>query len=108
MLMRTFSALILFLMLAAQQAPSQEALSVLPEKIYDVAPHDMMMRYWARKVDEFAAHWREDFEAFASAISGNRVTDDLFEIELSESPRLIIGWCKGAEEFLSVELPSAY
>ena len=54
------------------------------------------------------SRWREDFEAFAAAIGGNRVTDDLFEIELSESPRLIIGWCKGAEEFLSVELPSAY
>jgi hypothetical protein len=58
------------------------------------------------------SRWREDFEAFAEAISGKRVTDDLFEIEieieLGQGPRLIIGWCKGAEEFLSVELPSAY
>jgi hypothetical protein len=54
------------------------------------------------------SRWREDFEAFAAAIGGKRVTDDLFEIELGQSPRLTIGWCKGAEEFLSVELPSAY
>ena len=53
------------------------------------------------------SRWREDFEAFAEATSGNRVTDDLYEINLSESPRLIIGWCKGAEKYLSVELPSA-
>jgi hypothetical protein len=52
------------------------------------------------------SRWREDFEAFAVAIGGKRVTYDLFEIELSESPRVIIGWCKGAEEFLSAELPS--
>jgi len=50
--------------------------------------------------------WRKDFETFAAAIGGNRVTDDLYEIELSECPRLMIGWCKGAEKFLSVELPS--
>jgi hypothetical protein len=54
------------------------------------------------------SQWREDFEAFAAAIGGNRLTDDLLEIELSETPRLIIGWCKGAEEFLLVTLPSAY
>jgi hypothetical protein len=52
------------------------------------------------------SRWREDFEAFAAAIGGKRVTDDLYEIELSENPRVIIGWCKGAEEFLSAELPS--
>ena len=37
-----------------------------------------------------------------------RMTADLYEIELNESPRLIIGWCKGAEKFLSVELPGAF
>ncbi len=51
--------------------------------------------------------WREDFEAFAAAIGGNRVTDDLYEVERGDGPRLVIGWCKGAQEFLSVELPSA-
>ena len=54
------------------------------------------------------SRWRENFEAFAVAINGNLLTDDLYEITLSEGPRLIIGWCKGAEKYLSVELPSAY
>ena len=53
------------------------------------------------------SRWREDFEAFAAAISSKRVTDDLYEVERGDGPRLIIGWCKGAQEFLSVELPSA-
>ena len=53
------------------------------------------------------SRWRKDFEAFAAAISSKRVTDDLYEVELDDSPRLMIGWCKGAQEFLSVELPSA-
>jgi len=52
------------------------------------------------------SRWREDFEAFAAALDGSRLTDDLYEIGFGQSPRLIIGWCKGAEEFLSVELPS--
>jgi hypothetical protein len=52
------------------------------------------------------SRWREDFEAFSEAINGRPLTADLREIELDQSPRLIIGWCKGAEEFLSVELPS--
>lgn len=54
------------------------------------------------------SRWREDFEAFAAALDGKPLTDDLYDIELGRSPRLIIGWCKGAEEFLSVELPGAY
>ncbi len=53
------------------------------------------------------SRWHEDFEAFAEAIGGKRVTNYLYEIELSEGPRLIIGWCKGAEKYLSVELPGA-
>ena len=52
------------------------------------------------------SRWREDFEAFAAALNARAVTADLWEIELDQSPRLMIGWCKGAEEFLSVELPS--
>ncbi len=52
------------------------------------------------------SRWREDFEAFSAALGASRLTDDLYEIELGQSPCLIIGWCKGAEEFLSVELPS--
>jgi hypothetical protein len=52
------------------------------------------------------SRWRGDFEAVAAALGGSRLTDDLSEIELSQGPRLIIGWCKAAEEFLSVALPS--
>ena len=52
------------------------------------------------------SRWREDFETFAAAINSKRVTDDLYEVERGDSTRLIIGWCKGAQEFLSVELPS--
>jgi len=52
------------------------------------------------------SRWREDFEAFTAAVGGKQLTDDLYEIELSEGPRLIIGWCKGAEKYLTVELPS--
>lgn len=52
------------------------------------------------------SRWREDFEVFADAVGGSRLTEDLYEIELGQAPRLIIGWCKGAEEFLSVKLPS--
>jgi hypothetical protein len=52
------------------------------------------------------SRWREDFEAFAAALETSCLTADLHEIGASQNPRLIIGWCKGAEEFLSVELPS--
>ena len=52
------------------------------------------------------SRWREDFEAFVSAVGAKPLADDINEIELNEGPRLLIGWCKGAEEFLSVELPS--
>jgi hypothetical protein len=51
------------------------------------------------------SRWREDFEAFADAIGGKRVTDDLFGIGPNAGPRLIIGWCKGAEKYLTAELP---
>jgi len=51
------------------------------------------------------SRWREDFEAFAAALGASRLTNDLYEIKLGQSPRLIIGWCKGAQQFLSVELP---
>lgn len=58
-------------------------------------------------VQSFSPHfrWREDFEAFTEAIDGKRVTDDLYEVELDEGPRLIIGWCKRVEKYMSVELP---
>ena len=49
---------------------------------------------------------REDVEAFAVAVAGIRLTADLYEIELVQRLRLIIGWCKDAKEYLSAELPS--
>ena len=51
--------------------------------------------------------WREDFEAFADALHGQRLTGDLYEIPRVEKPRLIIGWCKGDEKYLQVELSGA-
>jgi hypothetical protein len=51
--------------------------------------------------------WREDFETFAESVAGRPVTEDLYEIELGDGPRLTIGWCKGNERYLAVELPSA-
>ena len=53
-----------------------------------------------------ASRWREDFDAFAAALGATPLTADVHEIKLAGSPRLLIGWCKGAEEYLSVELPS--
>lgn len=50
--------------------------------------------------------WREDFDAFSESVSGRHVTKDLYEIELGNTPRLIIGWCRGNERYLAVELPS--
>ncbi len=52
------------------------------------------------------SRWREDFEAFAAAIAANHLIGDMYELKLSDGPRLLIGWCKGAEEFLAAELPS--
>jgi len=51
------------------------------------------------------AKWREDFDAFAETVAGRPVTKDLYEIELGDTPRLIIGWCRGNERYLAVELP---
>lgn len=51
--------------------------------------------------------WREDFEALAHAVAARPMTPDLYELKANTSARLLIGWCHGAEEFLSAELPSA-
>ncbi len=48
--------------------------------------------------------WREDFEAFALAVSSIRISEDLYEIKLNEDPRLLIGWYKGNEKFIEAEL----
>ncbi len=53
------------------------------------------------------AKWRDDFDAFAQAISAKHVTPDLYEIESGFNARLLIGWCHGGEKYLSAVLPSA-
>ena len=52
--------------------------------------------------------WREDFEAFAHALAARPITQDLYELKGDGVLRLLIGWCRGGEEFLSVKLPSAF
>ena len=51
--------------------------------------------------------WRQDFDAFAVAIGGKHHTDDLYEIPRETGPRLMLGWCKGDEQFLQAVLPSS-
>ncbi len=54
-----------------------------------------------------ASKWREDFEAFCQALGCASVTQDMREVAGINGPRLLLGWCKGNEKFLDVELPSA-
>ena len=54
-----------------------------------------------------ASAWREDFAAFCSALSCKQVSDDLFEVPNTSGARLLLGWCKGNNHYLSVDLPSA-
>lgn len=51
--------------------------------------------------------WRDDFEAFRQALGCVSLSKDLHEVPDIQGPRLIIGWCKGNEKYLGVELPSA-
>ena len=51
--------------------------------------------------------WRDDFAAFCSALSCTQLSDDLFEVPNIPGARLLLGWCKGNNHFLSVDLPSA-
>ena len=53
------------------------------------------------------AKWREDFEAFVNALDSTKLSADVFALNTAKTPRLLVGWCTGAEEFLSVGLPSA-
>jgi len=53
------------------------------------------------------SRWREDFDAFVNAVTGIPLTKDLYELRIGDGPRLLIGWCKGAEKYLSMELPSS-
>lgn len=51
--------------------------------------------------------WRDDFEAFCKGLRCTPLSLDLREVPNIEGPRLILGWCKGNEKYLEVELPSA-
>ena len=51
--------------------------------------------------------WRDDFEAFRQALGCVSLSKDLHEVPDIQGPRLILGWCKGNEKYLGVELPSA-
>ena len=51
--------------------------------------------------------WREDFEAFCSALSCKGISPDLFEVTGTSGTQLILGWCKGNSRYLSANLPSA-
>lgn len=54
-----------------------------------------------------ASAWRDDFSAFCHELRCNALSADLFEVPRNNGPRLILGWCKGSEKYLQVELPSA-
>lgn len=51
--------------------------------------------------------WRDDFENFCKELRGTQLSLDLCEVPNIDGPRLILGWCKGNEKYLGVELPSA-
>ena len=53
------------------------------------------------------SRWREDFDVFVSAVGGEPLSTDLFELASPSGPRLLAGWCKGDQRFLDTELPSA-
>ena len=49
--------------------------------------------------------WRSDFDSFANALPGHQLTPDLHELSRPNGPKLLVGWCKGAAGFRSVNLP---
>jgi hypothetical protein len=51
--------------------------------------------------------WRHDFEEFCSSLSCRQILPDLFEVPSTSSTRLLLGWCKGSNRYLSVDLPGA-
>ncbi|MEQ9568326.1 MAG: hypothetical protein RLN85_21375, partial [Pseudomonadales bacterium] len=53
-----------------------------------------------------ASKWREDFDAFAVALTAKKLTANLFKIKIKSGPQLFVGWCRGGEEYLEVDLPS--
>lgn len=55
-----------------------------------------------------ASKWRDDFEIFCHGLGCISLSNDLYEVPNIEGPRLILGWCKGNEKYLDIELPSAF
>ncbi len=53
-----------------------------------------------------AQHWKEDFLSFCNALSARQLTSDFYTVPNFKNPVLYLGWCKGNEKFLNVELPS--
>ena len=51
--------------------------------------------------------WRDDFEAFCESLGCVSLSQELCEVPSIKEPRLLLGWCKGDEKYLNVELPSA-
>lgn len=51
--------------------------------------------------------WRNDFEEFCMGLRCTVLTRDLRKVPGIDGPRLILGWCKGNERYLKIELPSA-
>lgn len=52
--------------------------------------------------------WRDDFEKFCHGLNCIPLSQDLREVPNIDGTRLIIGWCKGHEKYLDIDLPSAF
>lgn len=52
--------------------------------------------------------WRDDFEVFCQELECVSLGRNLYEVPRIQESRLILGWCKGNEKYLDVELPSAF
>ena len=52
--------------------------------------------------------WSDDFAAFCAGYACNQLAPNVFEVLGIAGPRLIVGWCKGDQKYLDVELPSAF
>lgn len=55
-----------------------------------------------------SSKWRGDFEAFCQGLGCSDLTENLREVPIGNGPRLLLGWCKGDERFLNIELPSVF
>ena len=52
--------------------------------------------------------WHDDFAAVCAAHACKQLAPGVFEVLGIAGPRLIVGWCKGDEKHLDVELPNAF